>query len=220
MVQSVLTVDEYLDQRFDLPESGQWSELQDGIPVFYEPPDVDHGTAVLNLSKVLSEYVHREGIGYPCFDLGLIVARRPDSILFPAVSYFLTGTRFAEADRAATETVPEFVVELLSTPDRQTVFDARAACYLNRGTGLVWGIRPRERSVEIRRPGHPPHVVQRHEVLDAGPFLPGFSAPVERLFEEPEWYRRPHASAFENVEPQPCDVENEDFDADWPASED
>lgn len=207
MVQPILTADEYLDQRFDLPESGQWSELQDGVPVFFEPPDVDHGTAILNLSKALSEYVHREGVGYPCFDLGLIVARRPDSILFPAVSYFLTGTRFAEADRAATETVPSLVVEMLSTPDRQRVFDARATCYLRRGTALVWGIRPRERSIEIRRLDHPPHVVQRQETLESDSLLPGFSTPVGRLFEEPDWYRRPHSSAFDNKPLEESEIE-------------
>lgn len=220
MVQSVLTADEYLEQRFDLPESGQWSELQDGIAVFFEPPDVDHGTAILNLSKLLSDYVHRQGIGYPCFDLGLIVARRPDSILFPAVSYFLSGTRFAEADRAATETVPELVIEMLSTPDRQRVFDARATCYLRRGTSIVWGIRPREHSVEIRRLDSPAHVVGRHETLDAESLLPGFSASVARLFEEPDWYRRPHSSAFETGESEKSDAQDGSFESDQPSPND
>ena len=219
MVQSILTADEYLDQRFDLPDSGQWSELQDGVPVFFEPPDVDHGTAILNLSKVLSDYVHRQGVGYPCFDLGLIVARRPDSILFPAVSYFLTGTRFAEADKAATETVPGLVVEMLSTPDRKMVFDARTACYLARGTAVVWGIRPRERSVEIRRPGQVAHVVGRQEMLDADSLLPGFSTPVERLFEEPDWYLRPHSSANKNRATETSRAPDEVFEDDTPGSE-
>jgi len=208
MVQSILTAEEFLEQRFELPESGQWSELQEGVPVFFDPPDVDHGTALLNLSKVLSTYVHQVGIGYPCFDLGLIVARHPDSVLFPAVCYFLGGPRFAEADRAATETVPKFIVEMLSTPDRRNAFDARAPRYFERGTELVWGIRPREKTVEIRRPGMTHITATGDETLGAGALLPGLAVNVSRLFEEPEWYRRPHASAFESPASEQPDVEN------------
>ena len=208
MVQSILTAEEFLEQRFELPESGQWSELEEGVPVFFEPPDLDHGTALLNLSKVLSTYVHQSGVGYPCFDLGLIVGRRPDSILFPAVSYFVEGARFSEADRAATESVPALIIEMLSTPDRRSAFEVRVPRYFQWGTGLVWGIRPREKTIEIRRPGTSRSVIGGEEILEADPLLPGLGLKASLLFEEPEWYRRPHASAFEKPAVEPSDLEN------------
>ena len=44
MIQIAMTVEQFLDQRSEMPEGGQWAELHAGVPVFLEPPDVDHGT--------------------------------------------------------------------------------------------------------------------------------------------------------------------------------
>ncbi len=208
MVQSILTAEEFLERRFELPESGQWSELEEGVPVFFEPPDLDHGTTLLNLSKALSTYVHQSGVGYPCFDLGLVMARSPDTVLFPAVSYFVGGPRFAEADLAATDTVPSLVVEMLSTPDRRNAFESRMLRYLERGTRAVWGVRPRDKTIEVRHAGTARTVLKADEMLDAGALLPGLSIQVAQLFEEPEWYRRPHASAFEKPAAEQPELEN------------
>ena len=82
----VMTAEEFIEQRFEFPEAGQWSELEAGQVVHLQPPDVDHGTVVLNLSKALAEFAQSTARGYACFDLGLQLRTNPDTVRFPAIA--------------------------------------------------------------------------------------------------------------------------------------
>ncbi len=186
MIQVAMTVEQFLDQREEMPEGGQWAELHAGVPVFLEPPDVDHGTVVLNLSKALATYFHQTDAGYACFDHGLHVAQSPDTVLFPAVSLYLTGPRFAELDNPVTTTVPALVVEILSTPDRKQGIEQRLAQLLHWGVPTIWTIDQRAKTVQIwdcrgeRRLG-------TDGVIEDMRAIPGFRVPVMELFAVPEW---------------------------------
>lgn len=188
MIQVAMTVEQFLDQRGEMPEGGQWAELHAGVPVFLEPPDVDHGTVVLNLSKALSTYFHSVNAGYACFDLGLHVGRQPDTVYFPAVSVFLQGPRFAESDNAVTETVPALVIEVLSTPDRQQGVEQRLAQYQAWGVPAVWLINQKARTVQLYDE-RSSRELDAEMMLDDIAQLPGFRVPVIELFTIPDWAR-------------------------------
>lgn len=186
MIQVAMTVEQFLDQRSEMPDGGQWAELHAGVPVFLEPPSVDHGTVVLNLSKALATYFHQVEAGYACFDLGLHVARQPDTVYFPGVSVFLTGPRFAESDQAVTRTVPALVIEILSTPDRRQGLELRLAQLLHWGVGEIWMIDQKAMTVELcDRQG--PRVWGSGEVIENLRSLPGFRLPVAEIFAVPDW---------------------------------
>jgi Uma2 family endonuclease len=185
----VMSVDEFLEQRFDLPESGQWSELVQGRLVHLQPPDLDHGNTVLNLSKILAEHA-LEAEGYSCFDLGLVLEREPDTLWFPSVSYFEGGPRFAETDNEVSETVPAAVIELASTADRRRTMAARSRRYLAWGVQEVWIVDPAEKSVQLvgaDQPG-PPRCWSRGETVAAGGCFAGLELRVDELFAEPAWW--------------------------------
>ncbi len=188
MIQVAMTVEQFLDQRGEMPEGGQWAELHAGVPIFLEPPDVDHGTVVLNLSKALSTYFHLADAGYACFDLGLHVSRQPDTIYFPAVSVFLTGPRFAESDNAVTVTVPALVIDLLSTPDRQQGVDNRLSHYQAWGVSAVWFINQKSKTVQLYDE-RGSQILDAEMTLDDITLLPGFRMPVTELFTIPDWAR-------------------------------
>src|SRR5260221_12134109 len=95
----LMTAQQFVDSRDELPDGGRWTELVAGKPVTLSPPTVEHGTAVLNLGKALAEYVQREQGGYACFELGLVIARHPDTVCFPAACFFTAGPLFAEAGK-------------------------------------------------------------------------------------------------------------------------
>lgn len=183
-----LTADQFLDCRFELPDAGQWSELVAGDPVQLEPPDLEHGNTVLNLSKSIAEFVQKTNRGYACFDLGLRITRDPDTVHFPAVSYFLGGERFSEADKLYTDTVPDLVIELSSTPDRRTRMSARIGRWLEWGVRQVWVINPAERTVEIHALGVEPRHCDEASTATAEPVLPEFSVRVSELFTVPDWW--------------------------------
>lgn len=190
MTPARLTADQFLDCRFDLPDAGQWSELVAGEPVQFEAPDLEHGNAVLNLSKALAEFVQSTGRGYPCFELGLRIARDPDTVHFPAVSYFLGGERFAEADKLYTDTVPDLIIELSSTPDRRSQMSRRVGRWLEWGVRQVWVIDSVERCVVIHGAGSEPRRFDEGSIATADPVLPKFAVRVGALFVVPEWWMK------------------------------
>ncbi len=192
MIQIAMTVEQFLEQRGEMPEGGQWAELIAGVPVFLEPPDVDHGTVVLNLSKALASYFHSQPSGYAAFDLGLHLAAQPDTVLFPAACLFLTGPRFAETDRDVTTSVPEIIVDIHSTPDRRAVASERVWKFLAHGASSVWSIDSKTKQVGIHSiaAGHR----QSRELSPTGLIerlreCPGFQMAVAELFAVPEWFR-------------------------------
>lgn len=197
----LLTLEEFLDSRFDLPESGQWAELEAGHVSQLQPPDLDHGNVILNFSKAIAAWTSAaaargEADVYACFDLGLILRQHPDTVRFPAVSFFAGGDRFAELDKLATNTVPRLVLELASSPDRRSRMAERVAEYLDWGVSVVWTIDPRQRSVAIHGAAADPLQVGADQSLRGGNVLPGFEMAVQDLFIEPAWWTGPRTSGF------------------------
>lgn len=187
-MQRVMTARQFIENRSELPDAGQWAELIRGVPISLSPPDAEHGTVVLNLSKALSEYVHRTLHGYACFDLGLQVERQPDTIFFPAVSYFIEGQRFSEADKDVTDTIPALVIELLTTSERRRNINERVGAYLRHGIKHLWLIDPDQRSAHAVRAGSTtPRRYDEEDVLPGDPVLPEFKVPVAALFKVPDW---------------------------------
>lgn len=186
-----LSVDQFLRERDDLPFNGRWAELVEGIPICFEPPDPVHGNVILNLSKALAEFIQASGLGYACFDLGLLLSRDPDTLRFPAVSYFLAGPRFAESDKEFTEAMPAFVVELASSTDRRRLMHTREREFLDRGVELVWTIDTAAGDVQVASARCPN--AQRYagdDRIPGDPLLPGLSIRAADLFHEPTWWSK------------------------------
>jgi Uma2 family endonuclease len=186
----LLTLEEFLDSRFELPESGQWAELEAGRVELLQPPDLDHGNVILNLSKAVANWTstHAASDIYACFDLGLILRQDPDTVRFPAVSFFAGGERFAELDKLATTTVPRLVTELASSSERRGQMPDRVAAYLAWGVGAVWVIDPRARVVSVHVGDSEPQQLDKSQTLSGDGTLPEFAMPVADLFIEPQWW--------------------------------
>ena len=200
-----ITAEHFADTKFDHPEGGRWSELICGEVIVLEPPPAEHGVAVLNISKALARYLDLNPEGYACFELGLIVARSPDSVYCPAISYFVGGNRFAEMDNIVSESCPTLVVDVASTRDRSRFMRQRVEHYFRLGTSVVWVADPQQKRVSVYQPGQPPLVLGAGDVIrsgdewwstrEAGPFLEEFELAVEQIFLDPVWYGgKPRAS--------------------------
>ncbi|RMG36797.1 MAG: Uma2 family endonuclease [Planctomycetota bacterium] len=198
MVTQAWTAERFAEEKFDLPDAGRWHELEAGELVQLEPPDTLHGTAVLNFSRELGRYLQEYREGYACYELGLIVQRRPDTVRVPAISYFASGPAFAETDAIVTETRPALVVEVPSTPLRRRGLTDRIQTYLQWGVPYVLVLDPQTRGVQFH--SHTRQVLRLSESdvfatepdwlipgLDR-PLLPGFAIAVASIYAEPEWW--------------------------------
>lgn len=182
-----MTIDEFLEQRSEMPDAGQWTELVHGMPCSLEPPDFTHGSVVLNLSKALGQYLQADPAGYAVFDQGIVVSRSPDSIRFPAVSFFQQGRLFAQADQDLVHTAPAWVVEIVSTPDRRQGLTTRVEQYFALGVQLLWVLETRQQELWHWRPGTRAETLRPGDVARAEPVLNGFQLDVANVFREPAW---------------------------------
>jgi len=183
----LLTAEQFVAGRDELPDGGRWTELVAGKPVILSPPTIEHGTSILNLGKALAEYAQKEQGGYACFELGLVIARNPDTVHFPAVCFFTTGALFTETEKVITEARPTLIVEVASTNDRRRGLEQRVTSWLNWGMNHVWILDPQEKQVHTVEKGRTGQRLADHQTLFGGPALSGFKITVGELFKEPGW---------------------------------
>lgn len=189
MISDFLTAEQFAEQRDELPEGGRWTELHAGKVVTLSPPDSEHGTTVLNLSKAIAELSKSKPQGYACFGLGLIVARRPDSVRVPALCFYSDGPAFAESDKVVSETRPALVVEVASSNDRRRGLADRIKQWLDWGVRMVWILDPHAKQAHVFELDCQPRRLSSHETLTGGSVLSGFQSNVGDLFKEPDWWR-------------------------------
>jgi Uma2 family endonuclease len=185
-----LTAEEFSRWEDDDGDGHRWAELAAGKIVRFAPPDPEHGRIVLNISKSLAEHLQNLGAsaeGYACFELGLIIARDPDTVRRPAISYFSGGPRFAELENVITETRPQLVVEVASSSERRRNAAERIESYLEWGVRTVWLADPLEKQMHVIEQKRNPKLLSEDQSLDGGPAIPDFRMKVADVFHQPGW---------------------------------
>jgi len=117
-------------------------------------------------------------------EAGCILSHEPDSTVGIDVAYF--GPEVAELESDDTTLMdgpPILAIEILSPSDRLKDINEKIKAYLSAGVKLVWVIDPYQKTVLVHRPDAPPRLFNVTETIDAEPHLPGFSAPVAKIFE-------------------------------------
>lgn len=183
------TAEEFDARRFELPDGGRWHELESGELFVFQPPEELHGTVVLNLTRAMGLWLHDRGSGvdgYACFDIGIIVARAPDTVLRPSICYFSGGNRFEQVDATLTEACPRLVVEIAGTNDRRSRMRERVRDYLALGVETIWVVEPAREEINILRKSEASRLLASHHTLKGGDVLPGFSIAVADVFRDPD----------------------------------
>ena len=131
-------------------------------------------------------------------DTGFVVARNPDTLLMPDVS-------FVRADRLRPDDTwdgfvpfaPDLAVEVESPSNQEGEILEKTALYLSGGTQLAWLIRPRYKTITVFRPGAPEQVLNEDDTLDAGDLIPNFRLELADLFRG-----IPASSAYRRSDPR------------------
>lgn len=189
---SRMTAEEFAERKHELPEAGRWQELHEGRTVLMEPPDDQHGNTVLNLTRALAEWFRsrtEQSVGYACHELGLNVARDPDSVYCPAISFFDSGRQFEESDRVVAETVPSLVVDIASANDRRREMRRRTLAYMKLGVQTIWVPDPVKKEVLVIARGAHTLSLAAYQTLEGREALPGFSLKVSEIFVQPKWWQ-------------------------------
>jgi Uma2 family endonuclease len=159
-------------------------ELERGSLVRMPPPGALHGQICSQIAHLLREHAATWGAGVVCVDTGFILARGPDTVRGPDVS-------FVARERIPSDGVPvgywslapDLAVEVLSPWQRVGELDARIAEYFAAGTRLLWVVHPNTRTVHAFRSPSSVEILTEEREIDGGDVLAGFRCHVRRFFE-------------------------------------
>lgn len=169
---------------WQLPDTGLRRELVRGEVIETIPPGGKHGAIAVILAMLLRLWTKRTAGGYVGVEAGYILARDPDIVRGPDVSY-------VRAERIPPSGIPEgfwnlapdLAVEVVSPNEtaeevREKVRDSLAA-----GTPLVWTVYPRTGEVIVHTPDGLARTYTTGDTLAFLDILPDFSCTVAEIFE-------------------------------------
>jgi Uma2 family endonuclease len=170
---------------YGLPDDDQDYELVEGRLVVSEPPGWTHGDIAASIAAALVPFVRAHGLGRVVVESGYVLARRPDTVRGPDVS-FVRADRLPAADVAHRfyEGAPDLAIEIVSPDDRAAEVARTVQGYLRAGTRAVWVVYPDTRSIVVHGPDGLARLHGPDDAIDGGDVLPGFSAPVAELLPE------------------------------------
>jgi Uma2 family endonuclease len=174
-----------VDDLYRLPaDDGLKHELESGFLVSEPVPGARHGYTAAKICQILVAYVEQHDLGAVFGnDTGYLLARSPDTVRGPDVSY-------VERTRLAAGTLPvgpfsgppDLAVEVLSPSNTRPAIRAKVADYIAAGTRLVWVIDPESRSATVYRSLLSPRDIEENGTLDGEDVLPGLRIELSELF--------------------------------------
>jgi Uma2 family endonuclease len=166
-----------------LPEEDAYRiELVRGRLVREPRPASLHGVVSARLTARLQEFVERAGRGVVLADVGVVVARNPDTVRGPDIAFY-TPERIPETGYGtAFWGPPDLAVEIASPSNRVAEMREKVAEYLEAGVRCVWVVDPPTRSVSVHRSDGAVRTVGEADVLEGDEVLPGFRLPLAWFF--------------------------------------
>lgn len=158
-------------------------ELVAGMIVAEPFPTPGHDRTFRRLLRLLEDFVQIQGLGEVFGETGFVLARKPDTVRGPDVS-FVSRERLTNLDDARFFSgAPDLAVEILSPSSRCGAMHAKVADYLAAGARMVWVVDPKRKSVTTYRTLLAPQRLESGESLDGEDVLPGLTIPLEAIFE-------------------------------------
>ena len=170
------------DELLAMPKDDCRHELVKGELITMAPPGGIHGSAGSRFDRRLGDFVEERGLGEVFIETGFILARDPDTVRLPDVS-------FVREDRLPDRPVsgffpfePDLAIEVVSPNDRYTEVAEKVAEYLAAGTRLVVVVDPRARTITKYPARGETTRLSADDTLTLDSVVPGFECAAAYLF--------------------------------------
>ncbi len=164
------------------PREGGKQELVYGKIEIMAPVGLGHGQNQGKVYKALDRWNERVALGEVTVETGYILAREPDLVRGPDVSFIRTSRLPPDQKQPDfVEAAPDLAVEIMSKSDTHAKIETKVDEYLRHGVALVWVINPDRGTLTVYRHGIAPAILGIADTLDGGDVLPGFSCVVGDL---------------------------------------
>lgn len=159
------------------------SELIAGEIIPMNPTGYLHGIVESNFGRILGNFVAAHPIGRVLVgEVGLYVARRPDTVRAADVAFISTARLAQVKSRSYLDVAPELIVEVMSPDDRWSAVMEKLGEYFKVGVQQVWIADPEPGTVYVYRSLTDVEHLTLEDTLTGGDSLPGFTAPVKDFF--------------------------------------
>ena len=164
---------------------GVRGELIRGVLAETVSNGLEHGEIPMMLGARLLAFVNPGRLGRVAgSDTGVWLERDPDTVREPDVAFFSADRIPPDVRvRGYSEALPNLVVEIVSPSDTLQAVNDKALMWLRYGVTLAWVVNPDTRTVDVHNAGGPVVTLYEGDALDGGEVLPGFSLPVQEIFE-------------------------------------
>lgn len=176
----LLTAEEFLH----MPKKGLRSELVKGVVVTSSPSSGRHAFVLGRLARRVFPSVEAHGLGEVFVgEPGYKLASNPDTVRGADLA-FVRSERVAEAIVPTfPELAPDLVAEVVAVDKTAGDLIEKVHEYLEAGCRLVWVLDAPTRTVTVWTQERRGALLGDKDTLDGGEVLPGFSCPVQSLFD-------------------------------------
>lgn len=179
------TIEEF-DEFIALPENADRRfELIDG-EIVEKMPTEEHGVIVSILSGEIYILLKQNPLGRLSVEARYKLPEDRRNSRIPDISFTRAERLLPITRKGAVPQMPDLAIEIKSPDDSVTLLRLKAAYYLANGARMVWLIFPEQRLVEVYRPDEDVLLLVdnelRHDVLEGGDVLPGFTLPLQSIF--------------------------------------
>jgi len=161
-------------------------ELIYGELVVMSPAGAEHGVVAMRFGRYLEAHVDEHALGAVfAAETGFIVARNPDLVRAPDVSFVRASRVPSPLPSGYLEGAPDLAVEVVSPDDSKREVAEKVNMWLAHGTQVAWVAYPRQMMVEIHRVGQLPQRLTAGDEIHDELLLPGFVLPLSKVFNLP-----------------------------------
>ncbi len=139
-----------------------------------------HGEVNMNIIHYLYSYVRQHKLGrmYPA-ETSFKVGER---VLKPDVAFVSTERLTGDEDKGL-PIPPDLAIEVVSPTDILSRVVDKVLAYLDAGTRCIWVVEPKMKTVTVYQSATNIKILTCEDTLTGEDVVPGFSCPVELLFE-------------------------------------
>jgi Uma2 family endonuclease len=168
-----------------LPSGDVDYELDRGRLIVKRPPCTDHASLEILIAAELMRQGQRQGHGRGFTNVGIVLARNPDTVLAADLAFVAKAKLPLRKSREDyLETIPDLVIEVRSKNDTRAERERKAEQYLSAGVGIVLIVDPEARLVAEHRTGIEPRIYRAPETLALDEPITGFRVDLGECFSE------------------------------------
>src|SRR5262245_2027725 len=143
----LVTVHDYLK----ISDASCRHELSAGLVLSQPFPTFHQDRTERRLLHLMEPFVKAQGLGELFLHVGYQLARDPDTVRGPDLSFVSTGRLPGSEPAPYFDGAPDLAVEILSPSNRPGEMHAKVADYLAAGARLVWVIDPATETATVYR---------------------------------------------------------------------